>query len=123
MMNRRDFLLRSLGTSAGALIAPSLIWPFRKIFIPSALEPFWINAENLMIPGGGASELEMSLIPGLYRAYEEVLLASGQLRNDLAKRRKTFPLLLETPEEARIFDYPEQVKAIDPFTYQLLFKD
>ena len=34
-MNRRRFLRSILGTAATSAIAPSLVWLFRKIFLPS----------------------------------------------------------------------------------------
>jgi hypothetical protein len=37
-MERRNFL-RLLTGGASALVAPSLVWPFRKIFLPAIVEP------------------------------------------------------------------------------------
>lgn len=34
-MNRRRFL----GSLVGAAVAPSLVWPFRKFFLPSIIQP------------------------------------------------------------------------------------
>ena len=29
------------GAGAGALVAPSMVWPFRKIFLPTSVPNFW----------------------------------------------------------------------------------
>lgn len=43
-MNRRLFLRNLLGASP-ALVAPSLVWPFRKIFLPVVGPATWISDE------------------------------------------------------------------------------
>ena len=45
-MERRDFFRAMLG--AAALLPPSQVWPFRKIFIPSWLyqPPFYVDTIN-----------------------------------------------------------------------------
>jgi hypothetical protein len=39
-MDRRLFLRNLLGGTASAVVAPSLVWPFRKIFLPAIVTLF-----------------------------------------------------------------------------------
>lgn len=42
-MNRRGFFKLALGAGSAAVVnqvAPSLVWPFRKIFLPPAPQPY-----------------------------------------------------------------------------------
>lgn len=39
-MNRRNFFRLLAGAGATAAIPPSMVWPFRKIFLPPTLTPF-----------------------------------------------------------------------------------
>lgn len=56
-MNRRRFLGTLLGTGASTLVPPSMVWPFRKIFLPTiprtqfrivTLEEITILARNII---------------------------------------------------------------------------
>ena len=68
MMDRRQFLLRSLLTTAGALVPPSQLWPFRKIFLPPRRKPS-MRGYLINLP------LEWDALSGLYVIRAEGLKA------------------------------------------------
>jgi hypothetical protein len=117
-MNRRNFLRLSSGLIVASQVAPSLIWPFRKFFIPNPIEPV-IVGNGMFMYGAGASEFERVLSEELYRIWDQVF--SSQLKNVRFAREKMGPAIIENPAGTSIFDYPEQVKAQDPETYRILY--
>lgn len=69
-MNRRDFLRIAIGTGVIAAVPPSMIWPFKKIFIPLAPKLIVPSSNDLVMPSIDdieALELEKwaNLIPDL----------------------------------------------------------
>lgn len=89
-MNRRDFLRIAIGAGAIAAVPPSMIWPFKKIFIPLAPKLIVPSSNDLVMPSFDDIEaLELEKWANL----PDVICNSNTLyqRFKELKRRPIFP--------------------------------
>jgi hypothetical protein len=120
-MNRRNFLRLSSGLIVASQVAPSLIWPFRKFFIPPPMKQYGVITvgNSMFMEGGGNSELEAVLAEELGRIWDKVI-ANGN--EDYTSGRRALSLrVFDSPTELEVFYDEGKVKAQDPETYRILY--
>jgi hypothetical protein len=78
-MNRRAFLEKLLAAGAGQMIAPSMVWPFRKIFLPPAIR---CGPSNVLLDPWEVSRTIWTAHPDQVRAYKEFLLGVNYYQTD-----------------------------------------
>ncbi|HEX8800425.1 MAG TPA: hypothetical protein VF772_17535 [Terriglobales bacterium] len=88
--DRREFVRLMLGAGVG-LVAPSKIWPFRKIFLPPVLNPavFTITASNAHLFKKGDRVRIYRTAAGLdgeYYLVDEIAAQTGILTFNLGRR-------------------------------------
>ena len=85
MLNRREFLLRSLLAGGATLLPPSLVWPHKKIFLPDA--PKIYTPPHLFEVHGMDVAMEWDDAAQLYKiSGESIAMLYAQLVSDIRKR-------------------------------------